>query len=91
MALFSHDSSSGWPKHHVSINLFRQPAKVPLILLVYPGALFLLSVFYTRKEISTRIAIFYSANILSTAFSGLIAAATFATLDGVHGIEGWRW
>ncbi|KAJ9157923.1 MFS transporter [Pleurostoma richardsiae] len=57
----------------------------------YPGALFLLSIFYTRKEVAARLAILYSANILSTAFSGLIAAATFATLDGVRGIQGWRW
>lgn len=58
---------------------------------VYPGAIFLLSIFYTRKEVATRLAILYSANILSTAFSGLIAAATFATIDGAHGIQGWRW
>lgn len=57
----------------------------------YPGALFMLSIFYTRKEIATRLAILYSANILSTACSGLIAAATFATLDGAHGIRGWKW
>ena len=59
--------------------------------LVYPGALFLLSIFYTRKEIATRMGILYSANILATAFSGLIAAATFSTIDGSHGIAGWRW
>jgi MFS family permease len=57
----------------------------------YPGALFLLSMFWTRKEIATRVAILYSANIIATATSGLIAAATFATLDGVHGLSGWRW
>ncbi|KEF53890.1 uncharacterized protein A1O9_10292 [Exophiala aquamarina CBS 119918] len=57
----------------------------------YPGAMFLLSVFYTRKEIATRLSILYSANILATATSGLIAAATFETLDGVRGLSGWRW
>ncbi|KAJ9608454.1 hypothetical protein H2200_007442 [Cladophialophora chaetospira] len=57
----------------------------------YPGALYLLSLFYTRKEIATRLSIFYSGNILATSFSGLIAAATFSTLDGVHGIAGWKW
>lgn len=62
-----------------------------LTLPVYPGAIFLLSIFYTRKEVATRLAILYSANILSTAFSGLIAVATFSTIDGAHGIEGWRW
>ncbi|KAJ9646425.1 hypothetical protein H2199_002474 [Coniosporium tulheliwenetii] len=57
----------------------------------YPGALYLLSLFYTRKEIATRISILYSGNIFATSFSGLIAAATFATLDGAHGLVGWRW
>ena len=44
----------------------------------YPGALYLLSLFYTRKEIATRISILYSGNIFATSFSGLIAAATCA-------------
>ncbi|KAH7024484.1 major facilitator superfamily domain-containing protein [Microdochium trichocladiopsis] len=57
----------------------------------YPGALYLLSIFYTRKEIATRISILYSGNIFATAFAGLIAAATFNTLDGAHGLQGWRW
>ncbi|KAJ4986194.1 vitamin H transporter [Stagonosporopsis vannaccii] len=57
----------------------------------YPGALYLLSLFYTRKEIATRISILYSGNIFATAFSGLIAEATFATLDKKHGLQGWKW
>ena len=72
----------------------------------YPGALYLLSMFYTRREIATRISILYSrlaeltpafvlthpgANIIATAVAGLISAATFATLGGAHGLEGWRW
>jgi MFS family permease len=56
-----------------------------------PGAIYLLSLFYTRREIATRISILYSANIFATSFAGLIAAATFATLGDVHGIAGWRW
>ncbi|KAK5949530.1 hypothetical protein OHC33_009336 [Knufia fluminis] len=56
-----------------------------------PGAMFLLSLFYTRKEIATRLSILYSANIIATSFSGLVAAATFTTLDGAHGLAGWRW
>ena len=57
----------------------------------YPGALYMLSIFYTRKEIAARIAILYSGNILATSFSGLIAAAVFNTIDGAHGLHGWRW
>lgn len=57
----------------------------------YPGALFLLSLFYTKKEIATRMAIFYTGNMLASSFAGLIAAGVFAGLDGVHGLAGWRW
>ncbi|OCF37983.1 MFS transporter [Kwoniella heveanensis BCC8398] len=57
----------------------------------YPGAVYLLSLFYTRREIATRISILYSANIFATSFAGLISAATFSALSGKHGLEGWRW
>ena len=56
----------------------------------YPGALFMLSIFYTRKEIATRISILYTGNILATAFAGLIALGIFK-LDGAAGLAGWRW
>jgi MFS family permease len=32
----------------------------------YPGALFMLSCFYTKKEIATRISVLYTANICGT-------------------------
>lgn len=57
----------------------------------YPGAVYLLSMFYTRKEVATRIAILYTGNILATAFAGLIALGIFEGLGGVAGITGWRW
>lgn len=57
----------------------------------YPGAVYLLSIFYTRKEVATRIAILYTGNILATAFAGLIAAGIFHGLDDVAGLSGWRW
>lgn len=42
------------------------------------------------KDLSTRISYFYCASALSGAFSGLLAAA-IAKMDGVGGLEGWRW
>jgi MFS family permease len=57
----------------------------------YPGALYILSLFYTRKEIATRVSILYAGNIFAVAFAGLIAAATFATLDKKYGMHGWQW
>lgn len=47
--------------------------------------------FYTRKEVATRMSIFYSANMLASAFSGLIAAGIFAGLDNALGLAGWKW
>ncbi|KAF7593586.1 hypothetical protein BBP40_011206 [Aspergillus hancockii] len=57
----------------------------------YPGALFLLSLLYKRKEIALRISILYTGNIIATAVAGLIAAATFATLEKAHGLADWQW
>jgi MFS family permease len=55
------------------------------------GAIYLLSLFYTRREIATRVSILYSANIFATSFAGLISAGIFAGLHGAHGLSGWRW
>ncbi|KZL78399.1 major facilitator superfamily transporter [Colletotrichum tofieldiae] len=57
----------------------------------YPGAVYLLSIFYTRKEVATRIAILYTGNILATAFAGLIAAGIFHGMDDLGGLAGWKW
>ncbi|KAK4502114.1 hypothetical protein PRZ48_005537 [Zasmidium cellare] len=57
----------------------------------FPGVVFLLSSWYTKRELAFRTAILYSGLILATAFSGLIAAGVFANLDGSLGIAGWRW
>ena len=56
----------------------------------YPGALYILATFYTRKELATRISILYTGNILATAFAGLIALGIFE-MDGMAGIAGWQW
>ncbi|CAH0045612.1 unnamed protein product [Clonostachys solani] len=57
----------------------------------YPGALYLISLFYTRKEIATRMSWFFTANMLASAFSPLIAAGVFSGLDKSMGLSGWKW
>lgn len=47
----------------------------------------MISQFYTRKEAATRMALFYTGNLLASSFAGLIAAAVFAGLDGKHGMS----
>ncbi|KAM0747823.1 MFS general substrate transporter [Meredithblackwellia eburnea MCA 4105] len=56
----------------------------------FPGAIFMLSCFYNKKQLATRAAILYSGSQLGNAFGGLLAIGILK-LDGVHGIQGWRW
>ncbi|KAG6985278.1 MFS-type transporter cnsO [Physcia stellaris] len=57
----------------------------------FPGCLFFLSSWYTRKELGFRTAILYSGSLLSGAFSGLISAGITNGLDGAKGLRAWRW
>ncbi|KAJ6063909.1 major facilitator superfamily domain-containing protein [Penicillium canescens] len=57
----------------------------------FPGAYYLLSCWYTKKELGLRIAILYSGLVVATAVSGLIAAGVFARLDNARGLAGWKW
>ncbi|KAF4759656.1 hypothetical protein HAV15_008057 [Penicillium sp. str.  len=56
-----------------------------------PAVIFLISTWYRKNELSKRFLIFLTAGILSGAFGGVISGAITSTLDGAHGIRGWRW
>ncbi|POS71823.1 phthalate transporter [Diaporthe helianthi] len=56
-----------------------------------PGVLFLLSAWYKKGELGRRYSVYYTAVALSGMFGGLIAGGLLQTLDGSHGISGWRW
>lgn len=57
----------------------------------FPGCLFFLSSWYTRKELGLRTAILYSGSLLSGAFSGLISAGIKNGLEGAKNLRAWRW
>ncbi|KAJ7578186.1 major facilitator superfamily domain-containing protein [Mycena floridula] len=57
----------------------------------YPGAIYLLSRWYTKKELALRSAILYGGLLISNAFGALIAAGILANMDGTRGIRAWRW
>ncbi|KAH8728079.1 pantothenate transporter liz1 [Phaeosphaeriaceae sp. PMI808] len=57
----------------------------------FPGALFYLSAWYTRKELGFRTAVLYSGSLVSGAFGGLITAGITGNMDGAHGLRAWRW
>ena len=49
-----------------------------------------LTMWYCRHEIQLRTALFFSAASIAGAFSGLLAFG-IAKMDGIGGLEGWRW
>ncbi|RPD58871.1 MFS general substrate transporter [Lentinus tigrinus ALCF2SS1-7] len=57
----------------------------------YPGGVYLLSRWYTRKELSFRSAIFYAGLMISNAFGSLMAAGILSRMEGKLGIRAWRW
>lgn len=56
-----------------------------------PGALLILSKWYTRRELAVRNAILFCGNLISNAFSALIAAGVLSNMQGVLGHAAWRW
>jgi len=58
----------------------------------FPGALFLLSKWYTKRELALRTAILYCGSLISNAFGPMIAAGVFGGgLNDALGIATWRW
>ena len=56
----------------------------------FPAATYLLTIWYQRYELQSRMSIFYAAASMSGAFSGLLAYA-IEQMDGVSGLAGWKW
>jgi len=57
----------------------------------FPGALFLLSKWYTRKELGLRTCILYCGSLISNAFGSLLAAGILDGMQGKLGHAAWRW
>ncbi|KAL7418282.1 hypothetical protein Q5752_006738 [Cryptotrichosporon argae] len=56
-----------------------------------PGALLIQSKWYTRRELTKRNAILFGGNLISNAFSSLVAAGVLSNMTGVLGHAAWRW
>jgi MFS family permease len=57
---------------------------------LFPGCIYLISMYYKRYELQWRLTLFFSASILAGAFGGLLAFA-IANMDGAGGYGAWRW
>ncbi|CAF4198632.1 unnamed protein product, partial [Adineta steineri] len=57
---------------------------------LFPGATYYLSSWYTRRELSWRVSILFSAATLAGTFGGILAYG-INHMNGIGGQEGWRW
>lgn len=57
---------------------------------LFPGCVYLISMYYKRFELQWRLSLFFSGSILAGGFGGLFAYA-LANMAGVAGYGGWRW
>ena len=71
----------------LAIRFFLGVVEAPL----FPGAVYCLSCWYTRKELGVRMAFMATGVPIANGLSGLIAAAVFSSLEGKYGIAGWKW
>lgn len=55
-----------------------------------PGAMYTLSTWYTKQELTKRIAVFFFGMFGGTAVSPLLGAGLLK-LDGRAGLSGWQW
>jgi MFS family permease len=55
-----------------------------------PGAIYTLSTWYRRKELATRVAIFFFGMFGGNALSPLLASGILK-LEDTHGRAGWQW
>lgn len=57
----------------------------------FPGALFLLSKWYTRKELGVRTAMLSCGSLISNAFGSLMASGILSGMEGKLGHAAWRY
>ncbi|KAK7048382.1 MFS general substrate transporter [Favolaschia claudopus] len=57
---------------------------------LFPGVIYVFSVYYRRHERSWRVAIFFGGAALAGAFGGILAFG-IGKMDGVGGRKGWEW
>ncbi|PHH85360.1 hypothetical protein CDD83_542 [Cordyceps sp. RAO-2017] len=57
---------------------------------MFPGAFYLIGMWYRRHEAQKRYSFFFNSTTLAGAFGGLLAAA-IGQMSGLRGYSGWRW
>ncbi|RJE23262.1 phthalate transporter [Aspergillus sclerotialis] len=57
---------------------------------LFPGLVYLMSLWYTRYELHKRYSFFYFIGLVGSALGGVLAFV-FMQMDGLGGLDAWRW
>ncbi|KAF9435582.1 hypothetical protein BGZ76_005956 [Entomortierella beljakovae] len=57
---------------------------------LFPGSVYLISLWYTRSEQALRNGLFFSTATMAGAFGGVLAYG-IAQMEGIQGLHGWQW
>ncbi|KAL4800121.1 major facilitator superfamily domain-containing protein [Aspergillus venezuelensis] len=57
----------------------------------FVGTHYILGSWYTERELGKRSGIFTASGLAGTMFGGFIQTGIHSSMDGMHGLSGWRW
>ncbi|KAH3920461.1 hypothetical protein HBH56_004810 [Parastagonospora nodorum] len=80
-------SAANSPASLLTVRFFLGMIEAPF----FPGAIYLLSCWYTKRELGIRMALLICGILLSNSFAGLISAGILAGMQGVGRLAAWRW
>ncbi|KAK1598431.1 major facilitator superfamily transporter [Colletotrichum navitas] len=57
----------------------------------FVGTHYILGAWYTERELGKRSGVFTASGLAGTFFGGFIQTGIHSSMDGLHGLSGWRW
>lgn len=57
----------------------------------FPGYIAMLGSWYGPNELTKRLAILLEVESIASMFSGYLQAGLYSSMNGRHGLAGWRW
>lgn len=57
----------------------------------FVGSHYILGSWYTERELGKRSGIFTASGLAGTMIGGFIQSGIHSSMDGLHGLQGWRW
>ncbi|KAI3557736.1 major facilitator superfamily transporter [Colletotrichum abscissum] len=75
------------PQSIMAIRFFQGIAEAS----TFVGTHYILGAWYTERELGKRSGIFTASGLAGTFFGGFIQTGIHSSMNGLHGLSGWRW